>query len=187
MINLANTTCYSDNASKIEVNIYKPTVQTVTHFPNCGKKNGFIELTNYPPNASISWFKNDNEISNNTKTIKDLDRGVYKLVVNDNGCIVTTKSELDECIPLEIPQILSPNNDSKNDTWEIGYYAKYPSVSIQIFNRLGNQVYKSQKPYMDDWDGKNKEGEYIPTGTYYYIIDKGNGESTISGFIEFVK
>jgi gliding motility-associated-like protein len=186
-IDLPNTTCYSDNSSKIEVNVYKPKIETVTHFPNCGKKNGFIELTTYPQNATISWYKNDVQLNNSSSTIKELDRGVYKLVVNDNGCEITTKSELDECIPLEIPQIVTPNNDSKNDTWEIGYYAKYPSVSVQIFNRLGNQVYKSPQPYMDDWEGKNKEGDYIPTGTYYYILDKGNGEPIVNGYIEFVK
>jgi gliding motility-associated-like protein len=186
-IDLPNTICYSDNASKIEMSIYKPTIQTVTHFPNCGKKNGFIELTTYPQNATISWFKNDIQLNNGTSTIKDLDRGVYKLVVNADGCEVTTKTELDECIPLEIPQIVTPNNDYKNDTWELGYYAKYPSISIQIFNRYGNQIYQSQKPYMDDWDGKNKDGEYIPTGTYFYIIDKGNDEPVVSGFVEFVK
>ena len=40
---------------------------------------------------------------------------------------------------------------------------------------------------MDDWEGKNKDGEYIPSGTYFYMIDKGNGEPVISGFVEFVK
>jgi hypothetical protein len=106
-IDLPNTTCYSDNSSKIEINIYKPTIKTLTRYPNCGKKNGLIELTTYPQNATISWYKNDIQLNNSTSTIKELDRGVYKLVVNDNGCEITSKSELDECIPLEIPQIVS--------------------------------------------------------------------------------
>ena len=54
-------------------------------------------------------------------------------------------------------------------------------------NRWGNKVFESEKPYKDNWDGKNMNGEFLPTGTYFYIIDKGNGEQVISGFVEYVK
>jgi hypothetical protein len=53
-------------------------------------------------------------------------------------------------------------------------------------------VYKSEKPYKDDWGGKSNEGtsigtDILPAGTYYYQIDKGNGDALESGYLELVK
>ena len=184
---LINTTCYSDNYTTINVTLNKPALETETHFSNCGKKNGYIKLTNYPNNAIITWYKDNILLSDNSDVLKGLDRGEFNIVINDNGCVRSKKVELNDCVPSEIPQILTPNNDSKNDLWVLGYYEKYPNVSVQIMNRWGNKVFESEKPYKDNWDGKNMNGEFIPTGTYFYIIDKGNGEEILSGYIEFVK
>ena len=90
------------------------------------------------------------------------------------------------CSVSEVPQIVTPDNDGNNDTWDIGFATKYPKVQVFIFNRWGNEVYKSSIPYDDSWDGKYNN-EYLPTGTYYYVIDKGNGETKETGFIELVK
>ena len=184
---LINTTCYSDNFTTINVNVNKPALETETHFSNCGKKNGYIKLTSYPNNAIITWYKDNILLSDNSDVLKGLDKGEFKIVINDNGCVRSKKVELNDCVPSEIPHIITPNNDSKNDLWVLGYYEKYPNVSIQIMNRWGNKVFESEKPYKDNWDGKNMNGEFLPTGTYFYLIDKGNGEQVISGFVEFVK
>ena len=184
---LINTTCYSDNFTTINVNVNKPALETETHFSNCGKKNGYIKLTSYPNNAIITWYKDNILLSDNSDVLKGLDKGEFKIVINDNGCVRSKKVELNDCVPSEIPHIITPNNDSKNDLWVLGYYEKYPNVSVQIMNRWGNKVFESDKPYKDNWDGKNMNGEFLPTGTYFYLIDKGNGEQVISGFVEFVK
>ena len=186
-VDFSNTTCYSDNYTTINVTLNKPTLETETHFSNCGTKNGYIKITSYPNNAIITWYKDNILLSNNSDVLKGLDRGEFKIVINDNGCVRSKKVELNDCVPSEIPQILTPNNDSKNDLWVLGYYEKYPNVSIQIMNRWGNKVFESEKPYKDNWDGKNMNGEFIPTGTYFYLIDKGNGEEVQSGYIEFIK
>jgi gliding motility-associated-like protein len=184
---LINTTCYSNNFTTINVNVNKPALETETHFSNCGKKNGYIKLTSSPNNAIITWYKDNILLSDNSVALKGLDKGEFKIVINDNGCVRSKNIELNDCIPSEIPHIITPNNDSKNDLWVLGYYEKYPNVSVQIINRWGNKVFESDKPYKDNWDGKNMNGEFLPTGAYFYIIDKGNGEQVLSGYIEFVK
>jgi gliding motility-associated-like protein len=96
------------------------------------------------------------------------------------------------CSTPEIPQIITPDGDGKNDTWKINYKSSYPRVKVQIYNRWGNLVYESQ-PYEDDWDGKPSVFQALgknelPTGTYYYVIDKqGDGTDLESGFVELVK
>ena len=45
---------------------------------------------------------------------------------------------------------------------------------------------------MDDWNGQNNEGVaigngFLPSGTYFYTIDKKDGQKPLSGFIELVR
>jgi gliding motility-associated-like protein len=58
-------------------------------------------------------------------------------------------------------------------------------VSVEIFNRWGNRVYKSAD-YKNDWGGEVSEGFLvggdIPDGTYYYIVIIENKDK-YAGFI----
>jgi gliding motility-associated-like protein len=73
---------------------------------------------------------------------------------------------------------ISINNDGFNDVFELSNLGvKY----VQIFNRYGMKVY-SKSNYTNEWDGKSDDGEELPDGTYYYVIDRNNGES-ITGWI----
>jgi gliding motility-associated-like protein len=91
-----------------------------------------------------------------------------------------------------IPNAFSPNGDGINDYFEIIGIEKYENNSITIFNRWGNEVYKAASYGIDTnpkfWDGKSNTGfifgdEELPTGTYYYVLDLGNGAKTIAGSI----
>lgn len=67
----------------------------------------------------------------------------------------------------------SPNGDGINDLFKIEN-AGAKRISIEVFNRWGNRVYRSAD-YKNDWDGKSNEGIRIgggelPEGTYFYII-----------------
>jgi gliding motility-associated-like protein len=70
-----------------------------------------------------------------------------------------------------IPGGFSPNNDGIDDAWII----KRPfgtKISVQVFNRWGNEVYANEN-YFSDWRGKgvsNFMGEDVVEGTYFYIV-----------------
>jgi len=56
-----------------------------------------------------------------------------------------------------------------------------------IFNRWGDKVFEA-KPYNNTWDGKATEGvrigsDELPVGTYFYILDLGDGSAVIKGYI----
>ena len=72
----------------------------------------------------------------------------------------------------------SPNGDGINDWWKIPILSKYPNNSVIIINRWGDEVWKK-----DNYDnknvvfrGQNMNGEDLPDGTYYYIIQYNNIE-----------
>lgn len=91
-----------------------------------------------------------------------------------------------------IPEAFSPNNDAVNDYFEILGIEHYEGNSIEIFNRWGNRVYRADNYGIETsptfWDGKSNTGvrlgnENLPAGTYFYVIDLGNGEKRIVGSV----
>ncbi len=101
------------------------------------------------------------------------------LLIDENGCSGSDTTHVEvangkDC--LFIPNLITPNFDGLNDTWEISGIENYPNAEVQIFNRWGNLIYSSS-PYNNDWDGMVNEGATIegkdgkvPVGTYFYIV-----------------
>jgi|GEM_PF-5145692 len=89
---------------------------------------------------------------------------------SQNGCDSIINIMLDFVSCSYIPSGFTPNNDGVNDVFEIPVLsgsAKYPECELSIFNRWGDLVYYA-KPYRNDWDGRNKTGQPLPDGTYYF-------------------
>jgi gliding motility-associated-like protein len=87
---------------------------------------------------------------------------------------------LEDCI---IPEGISPNGDGYNDYFEIPCIGETPA-SLQIWNRWGSEVYRSEN-YGNDWEGIYK-GEKLPDGTYYYVLRYTNVLGTVidkGGFV----
>jgi len=78
---------------------------------------------------------------------------------------------------IKINQVFTPNGDGINDTWVVNGITHFAN-RVEIYNRWGNLVYAADN-YKNDWDGRANvsrvmnKGEYLPAGTYYYIIDLG--------------
>ena len=73
----------------------------------------------------------------------------------------------------DIPKGISPNGDGKNDNFDLsGLDVK----KVEIFNRYGQEVY-SKENYTNQWNGQANNGNDLPTGTYYYMIERRNGET----------
>jgi gliding motility-associated-like protein len=74
---------------------------------------------------------------------------------------------------LQIPSGITPNGDGKNDVFFITNSEKC-DFSITVYNRWGNIVYKDGH-YQNNWEGENENGEKLPQGTYYILIELANG------------
>jgi gliding motility-associated-like protein len=99
---------------------------------------------------------------------ENLKGGVYTIEVNDeNGCGKTPF----EVSLLEFPHFFTPNNDGKNDTWQIKGISKnfYKSGNISIFNRYGKLISTFT---IDDfgWDG-TYNGNVLSTNDYWFYTE----------------
>ncbi|QNK64746.1 DUF11 domain-containing protein [Pedobacter sp. PAMC26386] len=75
-----------------------------------------------------------------------------------------------------IPNIITPNGDGNNDTFKIKGLENYPGTDVSIFNRWGNEVYRSSG-YKNDWDGSQ-----LNEGTYYYLIIRKEKSGSTTAF-----
>ncbi|WP_211245464.1 T9SS type B sorting domain-containing protein, partial [Sphingobacterium alkalisoli] len=66
--------------------------------------------------------------------------------------------------PLEIPNVITPNDDGYNDYFVINGLEMYDKVSLSIINRWGNEIYFNEN-YDNTWGGLG-----LNDGTYYYVL-----------------
>lgn len=94
------------------------------------------------------------------------DIGKYQFLrTNSAGCTDTVTITV---VPktLNIPNIITPNGDGQNDAFVIPDIASFPGSQLLIFNRWGNEVFRSDS-YKNNWTG-----EGLTEGTYYYVLNK---------------
>jgi len=109
----------------------------------------------------------------------------YAFVISQKGTYTVTVTPLDGACPFEtsvdvlatsceIQKGISPNFDGKNDNFDL---SSLDVRKLEIFNRYGKEVY-SKTDYVDEWYGQTSSGDELPTGTYFYMVQRRNGEST---------
>ena len=126
--------------------------------------------------ATASGDYTDN--SGNPQTVEDTSDDPNDLTdVDPDGDGDPDDPTVVETIGIVINEVLTPNGDGDNDTWIVTGITHFDN-KVEIYNRWGNLVYKVTN-YRNDWDGKAnvslvvKQGQTLPAGTYYYIIDMG--------------
>jgi gliding motility-associated-like protein len=95
----------------------------------------------------------------------NLDGGVYIIEVNDkNGCGAIPF----EVSVLEFPEFFTPNNDGRNDFWQIKGLSKnfYSNGIVNVFNRFGNPV-GSFSIFDVGWNG-NFNTKKLPSSSYWF-------------------
>ncbi len=103
-------------------------------------------------------------------------------ICNATGCDTATVYIFILCDDLEIFTGFSPNEDGKNDFFRIRGLQNYPDHHLFIYNRWGNLVHEATN-YQSDWFG-TWNGKDLPDGTYFYVLDLGNGDKPLHGYVQ---
>ncbi|MBC7641706.1 MAG: gliding motility-associated C-terminal domain-containing protein [Flavobacterium sp.] len=126
---------------------------------------------------TYQWFDPSNNLLGNNDSVSVTAPGIYKLILTQDGC--SAESTINVVAPFcSIQKGISPNNDGKNDFFNL---ASYNVNNLKIFNRYGSIAY-DKSGYKDEWHGQSLNGDELPDGIYYYLIDFANLE-TKTGWI----
>ena len=121
----------------------------------------------------------------NTASLEYLDQ------IDDNGNNDESNATI-EPICLVIYSEFSPNGNGLNETFTIDCIETFPNNTLEIYNRWGNLVY-SKEGYDNTFDGTSNgrsvfnKNEKLPVGTYYYILDLGDGTPRYSGWLYLMR
>lgn len=89
----------------------------------------------------------------------------------------------DLCDDITVNDVVTPNGDNINDTWVIQSIQLFPGTTVKLYTKTGAEVFTSDD-YNNDWSGTNKNGNQVPAGSYYYVVDQsGNGENVLDGWL----
>lgn len=109
----------------------------------------------------------------------------FLLIISILLCINNCKKENQEPTDLSlsgIPSVFTPNGDGINETWQIPSIHNFPNADIVIYDEHERLIihYTGSDP---DWDGRDSNGNPMPSGRYSYVIDLHNGSSPIRGHV----
>jgi len=97
---------------------------------------------------------------------------------------VKIEGQIEECIAFQPPNVFTPNGDEMNEYFRI--QGLPPNSGINVYNRWGNLIYENEN-YLNDWNGLSNQGDQLPEGTYYYIINSEFFENPSTGYVQLLR
>ncbi len=142
-----------------------------------------VQLTTMTNGSVASYYWEPGNVAPTASPVVAPDESTtYMVQVTDiYGCTAKDEVHVKVVLPLFIPNAFTPNGDGIHDTWEVQGLERFTDLKVEIYNRWGNLIYSSRGSYKP-WDGK-KNGEYMPVGTYYYVIDVGDEMKPLTGAV----
>jgi gliding motility-associated-like protein len=150
----------------------------------------FQPTVNDSTNVSFRWSPFDDFTNATPEMLRPMvlvsREAIYTLTATSGrNCTATDQLTVTLIKAVKPPNAFSPNGDNINDTWVIRELVHYPDCIVEVFNRYGQRLYRSNG-YGTPWDGKYR-GSPLPIGTYYYVIQPGAGEKPVSGSVTILK
>jgi len=131
---------------------------------------------NVSGSGDYEYSLDENGFWQDSNFFNDVPAGVHEVFINDkNGCGIVSR----EIVIAGIPKYFTPNNDSYNDVWEIKEMAKYPSLTVEIFDRFGNHI-TTLTLSNPSWDG-TLNGKPLPASDYWYLISYDKDKPAVRG------
>lgn len=146
--------------------------------------DGSIDLTVSGGSGTLIYLWNDGAtVADRTALLP----GDYTVDVTDaSGCTTTFKVTVGvmgyDC--LRIYEIITPNGDGRNDTWQLRNAWLYPDAEVFVYTRWGKLVYHSRNA-TDEWDG-TFNGKLLPNDSYHYVIHLNDGSEPRTGIISII-
>lgn len=139
-----------------------------------------VELINKTTGSSgFQWAMGNGDTlkTGSPGTYQYAQSGQYDITVTStkNGCTLALNLPVTIENMSEVPNVVTANNDGKNDVFNVGF----TGATLEIFNRWGKQVYRSEN-YNNTW------GRDASNGLYYYLLTTQRG-TKCKGWVEVLE
>ncbi len=151
----------------------------------CTTEPKTLTATTSEEGVTFAWFLNGNLIEGQTSNTLNITLpaspsnmpDIYSVVISKGECSGTAEVEV-MALNCVISQGLSPDGSPGfNDRLDLTFLANRSGIeNLQVFNRHGRVVYQ-QNNYVNQWAGQTDEGDILPTGTYFYVINFSTEDS----------
>jgi gliding motility-associated-like protein len=180
----ANGCVSSKNSVLLKVYAYPKLNQLQDTIICSGNSATFTATAGYP---YYTW----NNLASASNTFTTSDSGLVTLLVSAGTGLCrterTARVSIMDCDHF-IPNVFTPDGDGTNDYFYI-IYESAKSISVTIYNRWGEEL-KKLNGHEDKWDGKDRHGNSLPSGTYFYTADVINFfdvYENYNGFFELIR
>ncbi|MCH8331764.1 MAG: gliding motility-associated C-terminal domain-containing protein [Bacteroidetes bacterium] len=147
----------------------------------CEETDDVIKYMIYFSRDGVSEFELIDSVFSHDVLTYDHDRnweenlaGCYMVTAIDsfnNESKKVNQKCIDNCPCYILPNVFSPNNDSRNDLFIPFPYRFIDHIDVKIYNRWGGMVYQHNDPDIK-WDGTDQQtGKPLIDGVYYYVCD----------------
>jgi gliding motility-associated-like protein len=140
------------------------------------------------PGSLYEWSTGE---TSQSITVYSGSQEIRVLVTSEFGCQGGDTIRLYRCSVSDyfsnIPNAFTPNEDNVNDTWYFDEATAFPNILVEIYDRWGMLVFRSERGYSEPWDGRNMNGKEMPMDSYYYVIDPGDGSEPIEGTVTIIR
>lgn len=189
--------CESQDLVEIEIIIENPIIHSDNfEIVYCESNNPEVNLFDASELFLSSNFSGFFNSQNDAETIENVISTPNSFNITLENQIIFARIENDICyeiyqiilIPencdIIIPNGISPNGDGFNDLFEIqNLYGVHLNHTLKIFNRYGVCVFNGDNNLK--WDGTSDDGDLVPVGTYFYVLNLNNDEekSVFTGWV----
>ncbi|MEO1256069.1 MAG: gliding motility-associated C-terminal domain-containing protein, partial [Bacteroidota bacterium] len=154
--------------------------------------NAVVNFAQFNLATDYRWvFDQTGEVVGNESSLIDAFPGDYTVFFTaENGCEYEASFSIETS--LTIYNGVSANADGKNDFFLIDCIDYFPSNNVKIYNRAGQKIYDvdgydNTSVRFEGFSNVGGGGLRLPSGTYYYVIELGNDEDPVVGFMEVVR
>lgn len=112
----------------------------------------------------------------------------YVTALDSNGCEDMDSVTILIIDPplIRIPNIITPNGDDENETWNLIDIPDLFLYDIVITDRQGRRVYEA-KDYQNDWNATDQNGNKLPNGVYFYYMKNSKTQKVYRGYIQVIR
>lgn len=150
-----------------------------------GDKVRFYKIYQYFDNGLRILLDSTQDLSYEISNPLPIKNQCFLIVANHNQGLYESQSNL-SCAefdrPLNIPNVVTPNGDGRNDTFKVLNINNWPGSELEIYSRNGRSIFQSN-PYQNNWPN-----EEIPSGVYFYKLrlsdDIQNSVNEFNGWIQ---